>query len=142
MRGWIREIQPRWVFYLRHWRTDWHPKVQSFPRSDLLKFTQSQTANVQLCPRSGRCIGTRFQIFAQRESQAKSKNPYNFDAFPVYVTVDGNNFASKTSSVTEPCASSAFSTDQISAAQFHFSGRAKVPGRDLKTTISHKWVVG
>ena len=67
---------------------------------------------------------------------------FNFDAFPVYVTVDGNNFASETSSVTEPCASSAFSTDQISAAQFHFSGRAEVPGRDLKTTISHKWVVG
>ena len=65
-----------------------------------------------------------------------------FDAFPVYVTVDGNDFASKTSSVTEPCASSAFSTDQISAAQFYFSGRAEVPGRDLKTTISHKWVVG
>ena len=65
-----------------------------------------------------------------------------FDAFPVYVTVDGNDFASKTSSATEPCASSAFSTDQISAAQFHFSGRAEVPGRDLKTTISHKWVVG
>ena len=66
----------------------------------------------------------------------------NSDAFPVYVTVDGNDFASKTSSATEPCASSAFSTDQISAAQFHFSGRAEVPGRDLKTTISHKWVVG